>query len=671
MNNWNTYLGVIQFVPSIVAAGNAASDNDINEIVFSTTVEGDPFGTGVLAVTLSSTYQGIHERAESDIFFNTNSITWDSYRGAQTANGKKDIQRVALHELGHVLGLDHPDDHNQTVTAIMNKAVSDIDTLAADDISGAQSLYRAPGPATAPSNDNFAAATTITLSNNAAQVSGTTIYATKETGEPNHAGMTAAKSSWWKWTAPSAGAMVINLDGSRFDTVMGVYTGTVVTSLTEVASNDDTNSGPANYSTVTFNATANTVYWIAVDGYAAESGVVAMALTFTPTGTNSVPLFTAHPGSTSANAGATVQFTATATGSPTPTYQWQRLAVGSGSWVNLANAGSYSGVTTTTLSLSAVTSGMSGDQFRCVATNSSGSATSNAATLTVTTGTIVDVGRLINLSVRSNAGTDAQTLIVGLVLGGFGTSGNKPVLIRGVGPTLGTYGVAGALADPLMEVYLSGNTTPLISNNNWGGNAQVSSVGAAVGAFPLSSSTSLDSAIYTSPANGVYSVKVLGAGSTTGIALAEIYDATPSGTFTSSTPRLVNVSARTQVGTGDGILIAGFVIGGTTPCTVLVRGIGPTLTGYGVAGALANPQLTLFQAVNGNNTQVGYNDDWEQASNSATVTAKSSQVGAFSLASGSKDAVLLVTLQPGVYSAQVSGVGNTTGVALVEIYEVP
>jgi hypothetical protein len=131
------------------------------------------------------------------------------------------------------------------------------------------------------------------------------------------------------------------------------------------------------------------------------------------------------------------------------------------------------------------------------------------------------------------------------------------------------------------------------------------------------------------------------------------------------------VSARTQVGTADGILIAGFVIGGTTPCTVLVRGIGPTLGDYGVAGALANPQLTLYQTINGTNTQVGYNDDWGQASNAATIATKSSQVGAFSLSQTSKDSVILVTLQPGVYSAQVSGVGNTTGVALVEIYEVP
>jgi hypothetical protein len=371
----------------------------------------------------------------------------------------------------------------------------------------------------------------------------------------------------------------------------------------------------------------------------------------------------------STNVGASVQFSAAATGTPAPTLQWQRLAVGTGSWANISDGGNYSGATTTTLTVSSVTTAMNGDQFRCVATNASGSATSSQAQLTVNSGTTIDVGRLINLSVRSNAGTGAQTLIVGLVLGGSGTSGNKPVLVRGVGPTLGTYGVAGVLADPQMEVYLSGNTTPLTTNDNWGGNAQVTAVGNAVGAFPFSSNTSLDSAIYTSPANGVYSVKILGAGSTTGISLAEIYDATPSGTFTASTPRLINVSARTQVGTADGILIAGFVIGGTTPCTVLIRGIGPTLGDYGVTGSLSNPQLTLYQTVNGTNTQVGYNDDWGQASNASLVASKSAQVGAFSLSSASKDAVLLITLQPGVYSAQVSGVGNTTGVALVEIYE--
>ncbi|MDB6168821.1 MAG: hypothetical protein JWM88_1685 [Verrucomicrobia bacterium] len=671
MTTWNNYLGVVQFSAQVVAAGTSDSSNNINEIVFATKVEGQDFGAGVLAVTLSSTYPSIHERVESDILFNTNAITWDSYRGPQTSNGAKDIRRVALHELGHVLGLDHPDDHGQTVVAIMNKAVSDIDALTADDIAGAQSLYRAPGPTTPASNDNFSGATSIVLVNNAAQLAGTTIYGTKENGEPNHAGYPGGKSGWWKWAATGAGTMTITLNGSQFDTIMGVYTGASVGALSTVASNDDTTAGSLSYSTVTFATTAGTTYWIGVDGFGAQSGVVALTVSFSPVASNSVPTITSHPASTSASVGASVQFSVAATGTPAPAYQWQRLAVGSGAWVNLANGGSYSGVNGATLTVSSLTTAMNGDQFRCIATNIAGSATSGQAMLTVNTATPVNVGHLINLSVRTNAGTDAQTLIVGLVVGGSGTSGNKPLLLRGAGPTLTSFGVPGALADPIVELYSQPGSVLITTNNNWGGDAQVAGVGSAVGAFPFASSTSLDAALYTTPAGGVYSVKVLGAASTTGIALAEIYDATAAGTFGATTPRLINVSARTQVGTDANILIAGFVIGGTTPCTVMIRGVGPTLGNYGVPGVLANPQLTLFQTNNGVNTQVGYNDDWGQAANAGVVATTSTQVGAFDLASGSKDAVILITLQPGVYSAQVSGVGNTTGVALVEIYEVP
>ena len=160
-------------------------------------------------------------------------------------------------------------------------------------------------------------------------------------------------------------------------------------------------------------------------------------------------------------------------------------------------------------------------------------------------------------------------------------------------------------------------------------------------------------------------MQVVGKAGGTGIALAEIYDATPAGTFTATTPRLVNVSARTQVGTGGGILIAGFVIGGTTAKTVLIRGIGPTLGVFGVTGVLDDPQLQLYSGT----TLLRENDNW---GGDAQISATGASVGAFALANpASKDAVLLVTLPPGSYTAQISGVNASTGVALVEVYDVP
>ena len=137
--------------------------------------------------------------------------------------------------------------------------------------------------------------------------------------------------------------------------------------------------------------------------------------------------------------------------------------------------------------------------------------------------------------------------------------------------------------------------------------------------------------------------------------------------MTTATPRLSNVSARSQVGTGDNILIAGFVIGGSTPRSVLIRAIGPALAGFGVSGALADPRVSLYTQ----STKIAENDNWSDATNAAAITTTSTLVGASALPGGSKDAVLLVTLNPGVYSALVTGVGDTTGVTLVEIFEAP
>ena len=102
---------------------------------------------------------------------------------------------------------------------------------------------------------------------------------------------------------------------------------------------------------------------------------------------------------------------------------------------------------------------------------------------------------------------------------------------------------------------------------------------------------------------------------------------------------------------------------------VLIRAVGPTLATYGVGGVLADPQLELTQAINGANVVVAANDNW---AGDAQITSVANTVGAFALSSAaSKDATILVTLPPGVYSAKASGVGNTTGVALIEVYEVP
>jgi hypothetical protein len=219
------------------------------------------------------------------------------------------------------------------------------------------------------------------------------------------------------------------------------------------------------------------------------------------------------------------------------------------------------------------------------------------------------------------------------------------------------------LADPKLELYAG--TTKMTENDDWAGNAQISAISAQVGAFDLGSSTSKDAALFNTGFNpGSYSVWVTGNGGATGVALAEIYDATPASAYTATTPRLTNVSARTQVGTGDDVLIAGFTISGGASKTVLIRAVGPSLLPFGVTGVLMDPKLELFTG----STKINENDNW---GGGAALADAFRSVAAFELPATSSDAVLLVTLEPGSYTAQVSGVGSTTGVALVEVYEVP
>jgi len=340
------------------------------------------------------------------------------------------------------------------------------------------------------------------------------------------------------------------------------------------------------------------------------------------------PAITAQPQSVTAVAGSTVALAVVATGTPAPTYQWRKDAV------------ALPGATDSTLVLPSVTATNAGT-YTVVATNSVGSATSNPGTLTVGAGE----GRLVNLSVRANLAA-AQTLIVG-----FSTNGAKTVLLRGIGPTLAAFGVPGTYADPRLELY-NGVSVKINENDDWP--ATLGPAFAAVGAFPLTSG-SKDAALQTS-ISGTHSAHLNGPNS--GVVLVEVYDA-----GAGNAVRLVNVSARNVVGTGDNVMIAGFVVNGTIAKTLLIRAVGPTLAAFGVTGTLVDPKLEIY---NSSTAKIVENDNW-----SATLSATFGSVGAFGLGANSRDAALLVTLMPGSYSALVSGVANGTGEALVEVYEVP
>jgi hypothetical protein len=260
---------------------------------------------------------------------------------------------------------------------------------------------------------------------------------------------------------------------------------------------------------------------------------------------------------------------------------------------------------------------------------------------------------LVNLSVRTNAGRDVAALVVGFSVSGATA---KPLLVRAVGPTLGVFGVPGTLSDPTLTVKNAAGAA-VVENDNWGGATAISAAAGRLGAFALDGA-SRDAAVLPTLGAGGYTTTVTPAGTTApGVALVELYDADASGTS-----RLVNVSARAPVGTGNDVLVVGFAVGGTGNRNVLIRAIGPTLAAFGVAGTLADPKLDVFQ----NGVVLRASDNWNP--NLAPLFAS---VGAFALTANSADAALALSLAPGTYTVQVSGVGNTTGVALVEVYELP
>jgi len=297
--------------------------------------------------------------------------------------------------------------------------------------------------------------------------------------------------------------------------------------------------------------------------------------------------------------------------------------------------------------------------YSVTAANPSGTATADAGTLAVATNAWLD-----NLSARAYSEPGANQLIAGFVTAG---SAGKLLLIRGDGPALANFGVADVLGDPSLTLVSNGAT--LASTSGW--NSSLTPIFQQLGAFALTPGSN-DSALLEDVTPGAYTAQVVSRTSQNGVALAEVYDADGG----APANRLVNLSARANSGTGPRVLIGGFVIAGTTPLTVVIRGDGPVLASFGLSGVLASPVLTLSST----SGTIATNDGWgnaptlgSAAAGSTVVqpltAALSARVHAFALPPGSGDSGMVVTLPPGAYTAGVSGAGGGTGIALVEIYE--
>ena len=258
--------------------------------------------------------------------------------------------------------------------------------------------------------------------------------------------------------------------------------------------------------------------------------------------------------------------------------------------------------------------------------------------------------KLSNISTRALVQTGNNVLISGFIIAG---SGNKSILVRTLGPTLSSFGIADALANPFLELHNSAGAI-ITSNNDWGSAANAQSIPAN-----LRPPNNLESAILASLAPGKYTAVISGVNSTTGVALGEVYDLdTAAGAILSNISTRGFVATRVRVETGDNAMIGGFIVQGSATQKVLVRVLGPTLTGFGVTGALANPTLEL-RDVNGN--LIDSNDNWK-STNQIAIMATGLQPP------NDLESAILRILNAGNYTVIVRGVNSTTGVALFEVY---
>ena len=413
-------------------------------------------------------------------------------------------------------------------------------------------------------------------------------------------------------------------------------------------------------------------------GLPLERGVQAASVTYTFTGTfvNNVLTGSIQPLGYGFKAEAPVNPPASATS--VGLYTSAALSADSGTVYSLVGSNNevLVLVKTPTVTTGGLTTLKADGSYTLAATTTSGSVTlsggvnptttTTTATLTLPGNTKVDFSglstttkrtdRLIGLASRSKVGTGESVLITGVAIGG---TDSKRVLIRAGGPALAAFGLASTLPNPTIKIYRG--STLIAQNDDWNP-ADAAEMGRlGLFAFPNGSK---DAAILTTLAPGGYTAHISDqSGTGTGVALAEIYDASVNPA--AEDQRLVSIASRGTVTPGDGALIGGFVVTGNSPKTLLIRGVGPALTAFGVAGALADPSLTIYQ----DSKVITTNEGW---ANSAAIAAAAIQTGAFALSSTSKDAAVLLTLSPGAYSAQVKSAKNaSSGVALIEIYEVP
>jgi phospholipase/lecithinase/hemolysin len=258
-------------------------------------------------------------------------------------------------------------------------------------------------------------------------------------------------------------------------------------------------------------------------------------------------------------------------------------------------------------------------------------------------GAVQPIGKALNLSTRASVGNADSVAIAGFVISGTNA---KRIAVRALGPSLSAYGIQGPLPDPTLTLYDSVGRV-ITTNDNWRNTQQ-----AEIQATGLAPHNIFESAIVRTLAPGAYTAVLRGKNGVTGVGLAEVYD------LSSATASLmVNLSTRGFVGTGESVLIAGFAVGAGDKPIVALRAVGPSLTSFGVAGALQDPVLELH---NVNGVLIATNDNWKSTQESAVAATGFAP-------SDVRESAIVKSLAPGNYTAIVRGKANTTGVALVEV----
>ncbi|MGH7945021.1 MAG: matrixin family metalloprotease [Opitutaceae bacterium] len=375
-------------------------------------------------------------------------------------------------------------------------------------------------------------------------------------------------------------------------------------------------------------------------------------------GPSAIPSIAAHPQSRTLQVGDSYTFSVTVNGAGPLTYTWtfRAAAAFSSETFRLATGPSYT--------IGSVQPADAGT-YRVNVSGPGGVVASNTATLSVTPVTTSSDTLLANLSTRGVVDSGNGVLIAGIAVGG---TTPKNVLIRAAGPALTDFGVDGALADPVLEI-VGSNGHVVAQNDNWEAaeSVAISAASTRLGAFQFKPGSRDAAALVLLPP-GNYTAVVSGNANTSGVALVEAYDA-DADVSTSRTRKFVNIATRGQVSSGENVLIAGLVVTGPGPRTYLIRAVGPTLGSatFNVSGALSDPFLQIHEE----ETLLRENDDWDSPlSGQSALRDAAARVGAFSLQS-LRDSAMIVTLRPGSYTAKVSGFESATGVALVEIYELP